>query len=125
MSAAGYSKFDWKNRSTFCAGRLLPIIRRRKQETSASRSWVELTSLDPTIKLDIRYATVNNFWAPRSTRNHARLLQKPAAGGSATPRTPETKELGYGFVDPRFIPAVVRDEDFLGCNSGRQEDFRR
>lgn len=40
---------------------------------------VELTSLDPTIKLDIRYATTNNFMgAPFYTQARA-FLQRPAA----------------------------------------------
>ena len=40
---------------------------------------VELTKLDPTIKLDIRYATANNFLSTPVYTRAAAYLQKPAA----------------------------------------------
>lgn len=58
---------------------------------------VELAKLDPSIKLDIRYATSNNFMGtPMYTQARA-FLQKPAA--EALLRTlPELKAQGYGVV---------------------------
>ncbi len=56
---------------------------------------VELGRLDPTIKLDIRYATNNNFWARHSTRGasvHA------AAGGRGGGAVHELGQLGYGLL---------------------------
>ena len=40
---------------------------------------VELTKLDPTIKLDIRYATANNFLSTSVYTRPAAYLQRPAA----------------------------------------------
>jgi D-alanyl-D-alanine dipeptidase len=40
---------------------------------------VELTKLDPTIKLDIRYATTNNFLSTPVYKRPAAYLQRPAA----------------------------------------------
>jgi len=40
---------------------------------------VELTKLDPTIKLDIRYATTNNFLSTPVYTRPAAYLQRPAA----------------------------------------------
>ncbi len=58
---------------------------------------VELTSLDPTIKLDIRYATTNNFlqivFYPRA---HA-SLQRPAAE-AVVRANHKLKALGYGLL---------------------------
>lgn len=58
---------------------------------------VELTTLDPTIKLDIRYATSNNFMGtPMYTKARA-FLERPAA--EALMRTlPELNEQGYGVI---------------------------
>src|SRR5207247_4078265 len=40
---------------------------------------VELTSLDPTIKLDIRYATKNNFMGTPFYKQPRAFMQRPAA----------------------------------------------
>ena len=58
---------------------------------------VELVSLDPTIKLDIRYATTNNF-VGRPVYTEARaFLQRPAA--EALVRAHQAlKEKGYGLL---------------------------
>ena len=58
---------------------------------------VELTRLSPTIKLDIRYATSNNFLGiPVYTQARA-FLQKPAADALLRALS-ELKEQGYGIV---------------------------
>ena len=58
---------------------------------------VELTSIDPTIKLDVRYATSNNFTG-RPVYTEARaFLQRPAAEALARVQR-ALREKGYGLV---------------------------
>ena len=58
---------------------------------------VELTTLDPAIKLNIRYATSNNFMGtPMYTQARA-FLQRPAAEALVR-ALPELKEQGYGVI---------------------------
>ena len=80
---------------------------------------VELTSLDPTIRLDIRYATADNFLSTPVYDEARAFLQRPAAEALAAgppgprghrPRAPR----------PRRLPAVVGDEGLLGGHPGRQ-----
>jgi CubicO group peptidase (beta-lactamase class C family)/D-alanyl-D-alanine dipeptidase len=58
---------------------------------------VELSTLDPTIKLDIRYATTNNFLSTPVYSQPRAFLQRPAA--EALLRVHKNlKELGYGLL---------------------------
>lgn len=58
---------------------------------------VALASLDPTIKLDIRYATANNFMGVVLYERPAAFLQRPAA--EAVARVSRSlKPLGYGLM---------------------------
>jgi D-alanyl-D-alanine dipeptidase len=58
---------------------------------------VELRSLDPTIRYDIRYATANNFMGtPFYTSAHA-FMQRPAAEAVAR-ASAELRKLGYGLL---------------------------
>jgi CubicO group peptidase (beta-lactamase class C family)/D-alanyl-D-alanine dipeptidase len=58
---------------------------------------VELSTLDPTIKLDIRYATANNFLGAPVYSQPRAFLQRPAA--EALLRVQKNlKELGYGLL---------------------------
>lgn len=58
---------------------------------------VELVSVDPTIHLDIRYATANNFIGQPVYRHAAAFLQRPAA--EALVRVSASlREMGYGLV---------------------------
>lgn len=58
---------------------------------------VEVIKLDPTIKLDIRYATSNNFMgAPFYSSPHA-FLQKPAAEALVRVHR-KLKKIGYGIL---------------------------
>jgi D-alanyl-D-alanine dipeptidase len=58
---------------------------------------VELNKLDPTIKLEIRYATTNNFMGtPMYTQARA-FLQRPAAEAVARANK-KLRELGYGLL---------------------------
>src|SRR6201996_5260679 len=58
---------------------------------------VELTPLDPTIKLDIRYATTNNFLATPVYTQARAFLQRPAAEALVRANR-ELKAQGYGLI---------------------------
>lgn len=58
---------------------------------------VELVKLDPTIKLDIRYATTNNFLNSRMYDEARAFLQHPAAEAVVRAHH-ELKKLGYGLL---------------------------
>jgi D-alanyl-D-alanine dipeptidase len=65
--------------------------------TSRKPDLVELIKLDPTIKLDIRYATTNNFLqTPVYTQSRA-FLQRPAAEALVRANR-ELKPYGYGLI---------------------------
>ena len=68
-----------------------------EQGTFRKSDLVELTKLDPTIKLDIRYATTNNFLGtPLYTQARA-FLQRPAALALVRAHR-ELKAHGYGLI---------------------------
>lgn len=58
---------------------------------------VELTKLDPTIKLDVRYATRNNFLGKAVYKQARAFLQRPAAEALARVNQNLRKQ-GYGLV---------------------------
>jgi D-alanyl-D-alanine dipeptidase len=58
---------------------------------------VELTSLDPTIKLEIRYATSNNFLGTRVYEQGRAFLQRPAAEALVRAHR-ALKSSGYGLL---------------------------
>jgi D-alanyl-D-alanine dipeptidase len=58
---------------------------------------VELTSLDPTIKLEIRYATSNNLFATPFYSQARAFLQRPAAEAVVRANA-SLKPLGYGLL---------------------------
>jgi zinc D-Ala-D-Ala dipeptidase len=69
----------------------------REQGTFRKSDLVELVKLDPTIKLDIRYATSNNFLGtPLYTQARA-FLQRPAAEALLRANR-ELKAHGYGLI---------------------------
>jgi D-alanyl-D-alanine dipeptidase len=69
----------------------------REQGTFLASDLVELVKLDPTIKLDIRYATTNNFLGtPLYTQARA-FLQRPAAEALVRAHR-ELKAEGYGLI---------------------------
>lgn len=80
---------------------LLPIAKSAKPPIEKSKfrpsDLVELTSIDPTIKLDIRYATTNNLIGT-PVYSHARaVLQRPAA--QALVRVQKALRVeGYGLM---------------------------
>jgi D-alanyl-D-alanine dipeptidase len=69
----------------------------REQRAFLKADLVELVKLDPTIKLDIRYATSNNFLgSPLYTQARA-FLQRPAAEALLLAHH-ELKAQGYGLI---------------------------
>ena len=58
---------------------------------------VELTRLDPTIKLDIRYATTNNFLGTVFYSEPRAFMQRPAAEALVRAQR-KLKEQGYGLL---------------------------
>jgi D-alanyl-D-alanine dipeptidase len=58
---------------------------------------VELASLDPTIKLDIRYATTNNFMRTKFYTQARALMQRPAAEAVVRAHR-KLKAMGYGLL---------------------------
>ena len=58
---------------------------------------VEIKSLDPTIRLDIRYATTNNFMARPMYAQAKAFLQRPAAEALVRAHR-NLKRKGYGIV---------------------------
>ena len=72
---------------------------RPPQETGNFRKpdLVELITLDPTIKLDIRYATTNNFLQTPVYTEARAFLQRPAAEALVRANR-ELKPYGYGLI---------------------------
>jgi zinc D-Ala-D-Ala dipeptidase len=58
---------------------------------------VELVTLDPTIKLDIRYATTNNFLSTPIYSQARAFMQRPAAE-AVVRASAELHKLGYGLL---------------------------
>ena len=58
---------------------------------------VELTTLDPTIKLDIRYATTNDFLSSPMYQQARAFMQRPAAEAVVRVHR-HLKQLGYGLL---------------------------
>ena len=58
---------------------------------------VEVVKLDPTIKLDMRYATTNNFVSTAFYKEGRAFLQRPAAEALARANH-ALRELGYGLL---------------------------
>jgi zinc D-Ala-D-Ala dipeptidase len=76
------------------AMRLQPPQEQRAFRTS---ELVELVKLDPTIKLDIRYATTNNFLGTPVYTQARAFLQRPAAEALLRAHR-ELKAKGYGLI---------------------------
>ncbi len=68
-------------------------------ESKAARApdLVELTALDPTIKLEIRYATANNFLGTKIYDEARAFMQRPAAEAVARANQ-KLRTLGYGLL---------------------------
>ena len=106
------------------------------QETGTRRpsDLVELVKLDPTIKLDIRYATTNNFLGSVFYAEARAFLQRPAA--EATIRAHHAlKPLGYGllihdgyrpwYVTKTFWEATPQETRWLVANPDQGSKHNR
>jgi CubicO group peptidase (beta-lactamase class C family)/D-alanyl-D-alanine dipeptidase len=100
-------KLDGENGETFKIKAVKPIEELRKTALAAKPpeekgdfrkpDLVDLTVLDPTIKLDVRYATDNNFMNTPFYLSSRAFMQRPAA--EAVVRVHKTLEKdGYGVV---------------------------
>jgi zinc D-Ala-D-Ala dipeptidase len=69
----------------------------REQRTFREPELVELVKLDSTIKLDIRYATTNNFLSTPVYTQARAFLQRPAAEALLRAHR-ELKARGYGLI---------------------------
>lgn len=96
-----------ENGSTFRIRPLRPVEELRREARAASPpreelafavpDLVELTTLDPTLKLDIRYATDNNFLGVPVYDQARAFLQRPAAEAVVRVHR-KLKEQGYGLL---------------------------
>ena len=93
--------------STFRITPLRPVEELRKEALAAQPpeekgpfrkpDLVELVKLDPTIKLDIRYASTNNFLSTRMYSQARAFMQRPAAE-AVVRANHELKKQGYGLL---------------------------
>jgi D-alanyl-D-alanine dipeptidase len=99
LPCSGYGK---RAALAVCALTLAATVARgqgppKEEGTFRAPDLVEIRKLDPTIRLDIRYATKNNF-VGRPVYNQARaFLQRPAAEALARVNR-ELRKKGYGIV---------------------------
>jgi D-alanyl-D-alanine dipeptidase len=75
------------------------LAARPPRETGSFREpeLVDVTALDPTIRLDVRYATENNFMGARFYDQPRAFLQRPAAEALAR-ASRRLRERGYGLL---------------------------
>lgn len=69
----------------------------QENKTLRAPDLVDLTTLDPNIRLDIRYATANNFLGTPVYEQARAFLQRPAAQALAR-AAQKLRPLGYGFL---------------------------
>ena len=83
---------------------------------------VELVKLDPTIKLDIRYAGANNFLGKPVYKEARAFLQRPAADGLLAAHK-ELAKSGYGLlIHDGYRPWAIT-KLFWDMTSGFQREF--
>ena len=91
-----------------------PVQAKENEKTYRTNELVEIVKFDPTIKLDVRYATPNNF-LHRAVYNQAKVfLQKPVAE-SLTNVQKNLREKGIGLLvfdgyRPWFVTKIFWDE---------------
>ena len=94
----------------------------REAGTFRPADLVELVTLDPTIRLDVRYATANNF-VGRPVYTEARaFLQRPAAEALVRAHR-ALRDQGYGLlIFDGYRPWAVT-KTFWEVTSGKQREF--
>jgi D-alanyl-D-alanine dipeptidase len=106
----------------------------KEQGTFHAPELVELTRLDPTIRLEIRYATTNNFVGARFYDQARAFMQRPAA--EAVVRAHQAlRPLGYGllihdayrpwYVTKMFWDATPPDKRWLVANPAEGSKHNR
>jgi D-alanyl-D-alanine dipeptidase len=95
---------------------------------------VELTSLDPTITLEIRYATTNNFLGTRFY-DEARAFMQRSAAEAVVRANQRLRQLGYGllihdayrpwYVTKMFWDATPLDKRWLVANPAQGSKHNR
>ena len=100
-------KIDGENGETFRIKPQRPLNELRKDALAAAppkevrvfraADLVDLTELDPTIKLDVRYATANNFLGAPVYTSAKAFLQRPAAE-ALKKVSGKLKDSGYGLL---------------------------
>jgi D-alanyl-D-alanine dipeptidase len=106
----------------------------KEQGTFHAPELVELTRLDPTIRLEIRYATTNNFLGTRFYDEARAFMQQPAA--QALVRAHQSlRPLGYGllihdayrpwYVTKMFWDATPPDKRWLVANPAEGSKHNR
>ena len=94
------------------------------KDPNATRSpdLVELVKLDPTIKLDIRYAGSNNFLGKPVYKESRAFLQRPAANALLQAHR-ELAKSGYGLlIHDGYRPWAIT-KLFWDMTSGLQREF--
>lgn len=110
---------------------LRPVAELRKQAMAArppvengkrKPDLVELTSLDPTIRLDIRYATTNNFMGVAFYTEARAFLQRPAAEALVRVNR-QLRPYGYGLlIHDAYRPWFVT-KMFWDATPGDKKEF--
>jgi len=95
---------------------------------------VELTTLDPSIHLEIRYATTNNFLGSKFYQEARAFMQRPAADAVAR-ASKALKPLGYGllihdgyrpwFVTKTFWDATPQEKKWLVADPSKGSKHNR
>ena len=95
---------------------------------------VELTTLDPSIKLEIRYATTNNFAGTKFYEQARAFMQRPAVDAVVRAHH-ELRALGYGvlihdayrpwYVTRMFWDAMPEDKRWLVANPAEGSKHNR
>ena len=95
---------------------------------------VELTRLDPTIKLEIRYATTNNFLGTQFYDEARAFMQRPAAE-AVVRANQKLRTLGYGllihdayrpwYVTKMFWDATPKEKRWLVANPAEGSKHNR
>ena len=86
------------------------------------RDLVELVKLDPTIKLDIHYASAHNFRGVPSYSQARAFLQRPAA--EALMLLTAARIHGLWTADLRRLSPLVRDQECCARVLGRKTIYR-
>jgi D-alanyl-D-alanine dipeptidase len=107
-----------------CSRRRWRPRHREKPDNCETPDLVDLTTLDPTIKLDIRYATTNNFLSTIFYSLPRAFMQRPAAEAVVRAHR-KLKKLGYeaewwhfDFMDWQQYPIMNQPFDRIIAQRG-------